>query len=77
MPIIKFGEENAVRGFYFLSTLGQIACYPNDVYVISETLLRQLKRIEIPYEVIKKKNRREGDRFESSTTEKPQISQGS
>ena len=67
MPIIKFDKENAVRGFYFLSTIGQIACYPNDVYVISEALLRQLKRSEIPFEVIKKQNRRENNGSEPRT----------
>jgi len=73
MPIIKFHKEDAVKGFYFLATQGQISCYPNDVYVISEALLRQLKRSEIPFEVIKKQNERERKLYEP-TTGKSQIS---
>ena len=42
MPLIKFDDNKLAEGFYLLATNGQVGCYPGDIFVVSERLLKEL-----------------------------------
>ena len=53
MPRVQFeSREDAVRGLYFLVTHGEVACRPNNVYIISDWLLDELEESGIPFHLL-------------------------
>ena len=53
MPRVQFeSQEDAIRGLYFLVTRGEIACRPGNVYIISNWLLDELEKSDIPFRVL-------------------------
>jgi len=52
MPQIQFEPEHEANGFRFLATRGQIAFLPHRTYVISDTLLEELKGSDIPFQIL-------------------------
>jgi hypothetical protein len=49
MPIITFEKEHLDEGFMFLARRGEMGCFPNDVFVITEILFDLLKQSHIPF----------------------------
>jgi len=45
-------KEDSIKGFYRLMTSGRVRCLPNDIYEISEGLLKVLEDSNIPYKVL-------------------------
>jgi hypothetical protein len=42
MPLIKFDDDKVAEGLYLLATHGQVGCYPDHVFAVSERLLKDL-----------------------------------
>jgi len=57
MPLIKFDEDKVAEGLYLLATNGQVGCYPDHIFVVSQRLLKELdeefKSKGITYQVLK------------------------
>jgi hypothetical protein len=49
MPVITFDKEHLDEGFMFLARRGEVGCFPNDVFVVTEPLFDQLKESGIPF----------------------------
>lgn len=49
MPVITFDEEYLDEGLMFLVRRGEVGCFPNDVFVITEPLFDQLQESGIPF----------------------------
>ena len=60
MPLIKFDDNQVAEGLYLLATHGQVGCYPDQIFAISERLLKDLdeafRRKGITYQVLKPHN---------------------
>jgi len=41
MPLIQF-DDKSTDGFYLLITSGEVGHYPDDIYAVSERLLKEL-----------------------------------
>ena len=53
MPRVQFeSKEDAIRGLYFLVTRGEVACRPDNVYIISDWLLDALEDGGIPFRLL-------------------------
>lgn len=44
MPLIKFNDGKIAEGLYLLATSGQVGCYPDNIFVVSERLLKELDK---------------------------------
>lgn len=57
MPLIKFNDDKIAEGLYLLATNGQVGCYPDNIFVASERLLKGLdeefKNKGITYQVLR------------------------
>jgi hypothetical protein len=42
MPLIRFSNK-AAEGFYLLATHGEVGGYPEDIFAVSERLLKELE----------------------------------
>ena len=42
MPLIKFNDDKIAEGLYLLATSGQVGCYPDNIFAVSERLLKEL-----------------------------------
>jgi len=45
MPLIKFNDGKVADGLYLLATNGQVGCYPNNIFAVSERLLKELDEV--------------------------------
>ena len=56
MPLIKFNDDKIAEGLYLLATNGQVGCYPDNIFAVSERLLKELdeefKNKGITYQVL-------------------------
>jgi len=53
MPRVQFeSREDAIQGLYFLVTRGEVACRPNNIYIISDRLLSELEESDIPFRLL-------------------------
>ena len=56
MPLIKFNDGKVADGLYLLATNGQVGCYPDNIFAVSERLLKELDEVfknrEITYQVL-------------------------
>ena len=49
MPVITFDKKHVDEGFVWIAFRGEVGCLPDDVFVISDELLRKLNRSSIPF----------------------------
>jgi len=56
MSLIKFNDGKVAEGLYLLATNGQVGCYPDNIFSVSERLLKELdeefKNKGITYQVL-------------------------
>ncbi len=45
MPLIKFNDGKVADGLYLLATNGQVGCYPDNIFAVSERLLKELDEV--------------------------------
>ncbi|MBM3239497.1 hypothetical protein FJZ31_24655 [Candidatus Poribacteria bacterium] len=68
MPRVQFeSREDAIRGLYFLVTHGEVACRPNNIYIISDWLLSDLEKSGIPFRLLSGRINHDGARKRSKS----------
>lgn len=51
--VIRFTREYAAQGFYAILNNGQARALPNNIYVVGDNQLRLLKKVKIPFEIVR------------------------
>jgi len=72
MPLIKFNDNKVAEGLYLLATNGQVGCYPDNVFAVSERLLKELneefKNKGITYQVLQPQELKSHRPFQGATS---------